>query len=150
MFERIKEFFYLGTYETPMPENDVPHALGALMVRIAKSDKAYLFEEIEEIDHLLAEQFNLNPVQAAKMRAECEVLEETLPEDDAFLAVLHNTIAPDRREELLVALWQVVLADNERHQAEDAHIAQARRFFGISEKRSIELLDVAYSKQTEV
>ena len=47
---------------TSMPEEDARHALGAWLVRVAKADGAYLFKEIEEIDHLLADLYGLNAV----------------------------------------------------------------------------------------
>ena len=54
---------------TALPEPDEKLALGALLVRVAKSDNHYDAVEIGEIDRILAATFSLNPVAAAKMRA---------------------------------------------------------------------------------
>ena len=79
MLERLLAFFQNPSYETPLPESDARHALGALMVRAAKADETYLFEEVQQIDKVLAERNNLNPVEAAQMRAACEKLEAEMP-----------------------------------------------------------------------
>jgi uncharacterized tellurite resistance protein B-like protein len=70
MFDRILSLFSgNGGFHTELPAADARTALGALMVRASKVDKAYLFEEVEQIDKVLSKLYNLNPVQAAKMRA---------------------------------------------------------------------------------
>ena len=43
MFERLLHPFQSEPRETPLPEADAEHAFGALMVRVAKADHAYLF-----------------------------------------------------------------------------------------------------------
>ena len=49
MFERIIARLRAPVADfTSMPEADARHALGALLVRVAKADGAYLFQEIEE------------------------------------------------------------------------------------------------------
>jgi len=53
MFDNLLAFLRNPTgYETPLPEADASHAMGALMVRAAKADNAYLFEEIRLIDQV--------------------------------------------------------------------------------------------------
>jgi uncharacterized tellurite resistance protein B-like protein len=70
MFDRILSLLTgVSEFQTELPAADARTALGALMVRAAKADKAYLFEEVEQIDAVLAKLYGLNPVQAAKMRA---------------------------------------------------------------------------------
>ena len=70
MFERLKSFFHrVAPPPAPLPELDAAHALGALLVKVALVDDAYLFEEVEEIDHILAEAYGLKPLAAARMRA---------------------------------------------------------------------------------
>ena len=53
----------------PLNDEDARTAMGALLVRIAKSDGCYAAEEIGVIDRLLAQRYGLNPVEAAKLRA---------------------------------------------------------------------------------
>jgi hypothetical protein len=51
-----------------------------LLVGVAKADQASAFQEVEQIDRLLTKRFTLNPLQAAKMRASRERLDEKMPE----------------------------------------------------------------------
>ena len=104
----------------PLPELDSQLALGALMVRVAKADKAYLIEEIGAIDRLLATCFDLNPVEAAKTRATCEKLEKEAPDDEEFIALIRDQVAYDMRVKFYRALFQVMVADGVQKPEEQA------------------------------
>lgn len=143
MFDRILSLFQPQASVTKLPEADAQHAMGALLVRAAKADKAYLFEEIEHIDDLLAHRYGLNPVQAAKLRAECEKLEEAMPDTAALAAVLHDAISYEEREATVAALWEVVFADGHEVEAEDILLHQLEELLGVSPEKSKELHDTA-------
>lgn len=133
MFERLLELLHLSPSEfTAMPEADARHALGALLVRVAKADGAYLFQEIEEIDHLLSDLYNLNAIEAARMRAECERLEEAMPDTDALAHILACDVTSTQRDNLVTALWKVADADGQRHDSEEKVVAIATQTFGMA------------------
>jgi uncharacterized tellurite resistance protein B-like protein len=142
MFERLIEFFHNPhSYETPMPQVDVDHVVGALMVRAAKADKAYLFEEVETIDRVLAERHNLNALEAAKMRAACEKLEENMPNTAELTAVLRDAVGEDELENVLRVLWRVVLADGIELEVEDEVLHRVEALLGVTADRAKELHD---------
>ncbi|MEL6570187.1 MAG: TerB family tellurite resistance protein [Pseudomonadota bacterium] len=143
MFDRILSLFKTDAPVTPLPEADAQHALGALLVRAAKIDQVYLFEEIEHIDELLAHRYDLNPVEAAKLRAECENLEVAMPDTAALADILHNAIDLKEREATVLALWEVVFADGVEVEAEDNLLHQIEVLLGVSPERSKELHDLA-------
>lgn len=143
MFDRILSLFQPEASVTPLPEADAQHALGALLVRAAKIDKVYLFEEIEHIDELLAHRYDLNPVEAAKLRAECENLEIAMPDTEALAGVLHDAISLEEREATVLALWEVVFADGIEVEAEDRLLHQIEALLGVSPERSKDLHDLA-------
>lgn len=120
----------------PLPEPDEKLALGALMVRVAKSDHAYRFEEISRIDRLLTRLFGLNPVEAAKMRATCEKLDHAAPETEHFAHLIRETTSFQARIDALEAMWEVLLADGVRRDEELAVIEAARLAMGLSESDS--------------
>lgn len=95
----------------PLPATDVPHALGALLVRVALSDKQYAVQEIGQIDRVLARSQNIGPIEAAKLRAECERLEAFAPDTPDFAFLLCKSVAYKDRLSIVKALWQVVYAD---------------------------------------
>ena len=139
MFERILSLFHAGKSTPDLPEVDARHALGALLVRAAKVDRAYLFEEVEEIDHLLAHMYSLNKVEAAKMRARCEKLESAMPDTDTLARVLHDAIPLSEREAAVKSLWAVVLSDGSEQPEEGELLHQIEKTLGISPKRAMHI-----------
>ena len=141
MFERILSLFSAKPVTVILPGDDVAHALGALMVRAAKVDDAYLFEEVEKIDRVLAKRYNLNPVEAAKLRAACERLEREMPDTEELAQVIHMAIPDSEAEEIVRTLWQVVLADGIEHESEDNLLHEIERILGVAPERAKELHD---------
>lgn len=133
MFERILALFDKTVPQTPLPPADAKYALGALMVRTAMADKAYLFQEVEEIDRVLARMYGLKPLEAAKMRAQCERLEHELPRTADLAAILTENISQEKREAAVAALWDVVYADGNRHAKEDLLVGEIAGLLGVDE-----------------
>ena len=120
----------------PLPEPDAKLALGALMVRVAKSDHLYRFEEIRRIDRLLARVNGLGPIEAAKMRATCEKLEHAAPDTGALAHLIREAVPHEARIDALEALWEVVLSDDVGQDEEIAVILAAQEALGLSEADS--------------
>ena len=140
MFERIiARLRSSATDTTPMPEADARHALGALLVRVAKADGAYLFQEIEEIDHLLANLYVLNAIDAARMRAECEKLEQAMPDTTDLADILRVAVTDTEKNLFVSALWKVADADGQRHETEQQVVAIASETFGMAPEAATKL-----------
>jgi uncharacterized tellurite resistance protein B-like protein len=138
MFERLTALFGNPSgYTTPLPEADAAHAMGALLVRAAKADDAYLFEEIALIDKILSTRHDLNPVEAAKMRAECEVLEKAMPQTSEVAEILKGLISVEEREDTLRALWRVVFADGVKHEEEERVLHRIEDVLGVAPSRAM-------------
>lgn len=120
----------------PLPEPDARLALGALMVRMAKSDATYRVEEIARIDRILAAANGLGPIDAAKMRATCEKLEHLAPATDSFTALICQTVPHDGRVEVLRALWSVMLSDGVERPEELALLVATRDALGLTAEDS--------------
>lgn len=115
-----------------LPDPDAELALGALMVRVAQSDREYQLEEISLIDRILARLYQHNAIEAAKVRASCEKLHAAAPETDTFGRLIRETTGLDERLAALDALWEVVLADGEQKEGELKIIEEARKAMGLS------------------
>ena len=151
MFEKLIEFFSNpNTYETPMPKADADHVIGALMVRAAKADRAYLFEEVETIDRVLSERHNIGPIDAAKMRAACERLEEAMPDTVELAAILRGAVGTDELEDALRALWRIVFADGIERDEEDEVLHKVEAMLGVTPERAKELHDEVISTKLGV
>jgi uncharacterized tellurite resistance protein B-like protein len=118
--------------DRPLPALDARLAVGARVVRVAKSDNHYAFEEIAKIDRLLAHSFALNPVEAAKMRADCERLEAQAPATETYTAMIREHVAYGERAALYDGLWQVSLADQALEASEEAFLTQIAEALGIT------------------
>ena len=104
----------------PLTELDTRLALAALLVRAGKADERYRVEEIAKIDKLLAARFGLNPVEAAKLRADAEAVEHDAPDTVRFTRAVKDGVPYEDRAGVIEALWDVVLADGIRAHADDA------------------------------
>lgn len=124
---------FRSSHEAPLPQPDAQLALGALMVRVAKSDHSYKLPEIQRIDRLLARLYDLNPVEAAKMRATCEKLDAAAPHTDAFAELIRGELDHAHRLSALEALCEVMLADGMPHVEEIEEIHETRVMLGLDE-----------------
>ena len=119
-----------------LDETDARRAIGALLVRIAKSDGNYAPEEIARIDRILASRFDLNVVEAAKLRAECEGIEAEAPDTVRFTRAIKEAVSLDDREAVIRAMWQVVMTDGHRDQNEDALMRMVAPLLGLTDQDS--------------
>lgn len=122
-----------------LAEPDARIALAALLVRVAKSDHSYQAREISLIDRLLARRFALNPVEAAKLRAQAEKLEHQAPPAETFAGLIREAVSYGERIEVLEALWQVVMVDGLKLPAEAEVIARAAAALGLSAQDTAEV-----------
>lgn len=127
---------FRASQTAPLPAPDEKLALGALLVRVAKSDQVYTVSEISLIDRILAQHFGLNPIEAAKMRATCERLQAAAPDSDDFAELIRKELSHDERMEALCDLWQVVMADGSEEAVEIEIIEAVRQALGLSEADS--------------
>lgn len=137
MLEQLAAFFQRKHVpEAPLPAPDARVALGTLLVRVAMADKAYLFEEIEQIDRILAKAYDLNPIEAAKMRASCERLAFEIHDDAEMAQLIRDNVEYEHRREKVEALWQVVLADGISDEREMALVDLVEQVLGIDSNDS--------------
>jgi uncharacterized tellurite resistance protein B-like protein len=132
MFGRILDSL-LAPQPDRLPAPDAQLALAALLVRLARADEMYTDPERDRIDRVLASRYGVFPFEAAKIRAEAEVLEAEAPDTVRFTRALKDAVPHEDRISLMEALWSVALADNDRDPREDAMIRQAADLLGVSD-----------------
>lgn len=120
----------------PLPPADARLALAALLVRIARSDGDYAAVEIARIDALLADRYGLLPGQAKTLRAQAEAVETQAPDTVRFTRAIKDAVDYDDRLDVIEALWDVVLADGERDDGEDALMRMVAPMLGITDRDS--------------
>jgi len=80
-----------------LPDPDARLALGALLVRIARSDGDYADVEIAQIDRAMMARYNMGPAQAAALRAQCETLEAEAPDTVRFTRAIKDAVSHEDR-----------------------------------------------------
>ena len=70
--------------QDPLSDVDARRAIGALLVRIARSDNHYAPEEKARIDRILGARFGLTEAEAKALREECETIEAEAPDTVRF------------------------------------------------------------------
>ncbi|KAJ54171.1 hypothetical protein ACMU_03555 [Actibacterium mucosum KCTC 23349] len=120
-----------GPEPSALAPSDTQLALGALLVRLAKSDDEYAVEEISQIDSILSARFDLNQVEAARLRAEAEKMEAEAPRTEDFAASLKDVIAYAERSAIVAAMWEIVTADGRMRDDEKMLFEKAAHTFGV-------------------
>lgn len=125
---------------------DTKRALGALLVRVARTDGHYDPEEKALIDQVLVEEFGVDATAVSALRSECETLEAEAPDTVRFTKALKENVAYEERAGLIKAMWRIVLADGSRDSGEDALMRMIAPMLGLTDQESHRLrLEVAQS-----
>lgn len=134
MFNLIQRLF--APVPTALPVADADLALAALLVRVARTDRMYAIEEVERIDRILMARHGFGSFEAAAMRAAAEKLEAEAPDTVRFTRVLKEAVALEDRMALVVALWEVALADGQRDAEEDHELRLLSGLLGLTDVQS--------------
>ncbi|EBA12720.1 TerB family tellurite resistance protein [Roseobacter sp. CCS2] len=119
-----------------LPEIDCRLALGALLVRIARTDGDYADVEVAQIDKALMARYSMSPFEAAALRKECEVLEAEAPDTVRFTRAIKDAVSYDDRLGVIEALWSVVMADGVRDDEEDSMMRMTASLLGVTDQDS--------------
>ena len=120
----------------PLPDADARVALGALMVRLARTDGSYDQAEIAHIDAVLVQRYGLSEANASALRAQCEIAETEAPDTVRFTRAIKDAVPYEDREAVIEALWSVVLVDGERDAQEDSLLRLLANLLGINDRDS--------------
>lgn len=119
-----------------LPDEDARLALSALLVRVARSDGHYAPDEIARIDAVLERRYGLMKDAAEELRRKAEVLESEAPDTVRFTRAIKDAVPHEARIQVIEALWQVVMADGTRDEAEDSLLRMVAPLLGISDMES--------------
>lgn len=119
-----------------LPDPDARLALGALLVRLARTDGDYSTDEIAQIDQLLMRRFELPQADAEALRAQCETLEAEAPDTVRFTRAIKEAVSYEDRVHVIEAMWAVVLADGIRDDEEDSMMRMTVSLLGVTDQDS--------------
>jgi len=121
---------------TTLCPQDARLALTALLVRIARSDHDYADVEQDRIDRITAARYGLDLGEATLLREQAEAMEAEAPDTVRFTRAIKDVVAYEDRIAVVEALWQVVLADGQRDDSEDAILRLSANLLGVSDRDS--------------
>jgi uncharacterized tellurite resistance protein B-like protein len=111
-------------------------ALGAILVRLARTDGDYSAAEVTQIDQLLMRRYDLTTADAEMLRARCEVLEAEAPDTVRFTRAIKDAVSYEDRVAVIEAMWAVVLADGVRDDEEDSMMRMTVSLLGVTDQDS--------------
>lgn len=120
----------------PLVDADARLALGALLVRVARTDGSYSEDETRRIERILGARFSLTPFEATRLRRDAEVLEAEAPDTVRFTRAIKDAVPYEDRMGVIEALWDVVLADGVRDDEEDALLRMIAPLLGVNDRDS--------------
>lgn len=120
----------------PLPAADARIALAALLVRIARSDGDYAPVEIAQIRQILSTRFELDDGATGDLLLVAEILEEKAPDTVQFTRAIKDTVPYEDRKGVVSAAWQIVLADGDRANEEDALMRLITGLLGVNDMDS--------------
>lgn len=103
---RNLKFWLAAPDAAPFDPGDAPVALGALLVRLARSDPACALAPPPVIDAILARRYDLTAQEAAEMREACECIERAAPDTGRFAEILRMAVDYRERHALALSLWE--------------------------------------------
>lgn len=135
MFDRLLKTLLAPT-PAPLADADARLALAALLVRLARSDHDYARAEIDTIERIVARRYALAPAEAAALRAEAEALEAEAPDTVRFTRAIKDAVPLEARVAVVESAWEVVLADGDRSDEEDALMRMVASLLGVGDRDS--------------
>jgi uncharacterized tellurite resistance protein B-like protein len=119
-----------------LPDPDARVALGAMLVRLARTDGDYSDDEVAQIDQLLMRRYAMPLTEAKALRAQCEALEAEAPDTVRFTRAIKDAVSYDDRVAVIEAMWAVVLADGIRDHEEDSVMRMTASLLGVTDQDS--------------
>ena len=135
MFDALLKALTGDTPDT-LPDTDARLALAALLVRLARTDGSYDTSEASRIDLILARRYQITDADAAKLRADAEVLETEAPDTVRFTRAIKDHTAHEQRDSVIEDIWELALADGSRSDDEDSLIRMVAPLLGINDRDS--------------
>ena len=111
-------------------------ALIALLVRAARASDDYDPRQIAGIDAVIARRFGLGPFEGAALRRKAEAAEARIGDSVHLTRRIKDLVALEDRPAVLRDLWFVILADGQRHEAEDGMMRLVSNLLGLNDRDS--------------
>jgi len=133
MFDTLFKRLRAEPAPDPLAANDARLALAALLVRLARTDHDYVGSEKKKIDEILSQRYEIQPTEAATLRADAEEVEATAGDTVHLTRLIKAAIPYDDRITLVTDLWHLVLADGTRDHSENQFLRLVVKLVGVND-----------------
>lgn len=133
ILDRLLSLFRdIPTHRVAADRSDDPRiAVAALMYHIIDADGVRDGGEAQTLRRTIAEAYDLSGAELERILIEGETAERDAVDLYTFTSVINRHLDLAARQELVSLLWEVVYADGERHELEDAMVWRVAELVGI-------------------
>lgn len=134
MIRKLKALLHdLSATPGPAPDPDrVPLAMAALLVEAARADHHVGEDELAEISTLMAARLDLPPEQAAGLVQRARMAVEKSVSLYEFTRPLQESLTYEQKQEVVLMLWHVALADRSLDKYEDYLVSKASELLYVA------------------
>lgn len=136
MFKNLMQRLSGAPTTDPLSTTDSRLAMAAMLVRVARTDHDYAPAEIDMIDAVLMQRYDLNISDTVALRTEAETLEARAPDTVRFTRLIKDAVPYEERIGVVQDLWRVVLADDKRDFEEDGLMRLVVSLLGVTDMDS--------------
>jgi uncharacterized tellurite resistance protein B-like protein len=126
----------IDTDPAPLPDPEARLALAALLVRVARSDRAYDEDERHHIERVLAARYRLSPFEVVALRSQAEQLESEAPDTVRFTRAIKDAVPYEDRISVIESMWVVAIADGVRDNDEANLLRLVANLLGVNDTDS--------------
>ena len=124
----------LSAFDPPTKEKkDTQTMLASLLVRAARVDGEYHDLEKSFIDHLLSKRFEIDLINASKVRKEGEKFEANVTDTVQITREIKKEIPFEKRKLLAEELWGIILSDSRRTDEENNFMRLCAKLIGVND-----------------
>lgn len=134
MLDKIKDFISstggAGGVSGRVPEEQV--AVAAILLEVAEADRHFAPEEFREIMIQLRAYFGLSKEQVEELIEITEKERGTATDLFPFTNAIARTYSPEKKQEVLTMVWQVIFADDRLDPYEDQLAGRLRQLLSVN------------------
>lgn len=145
MLRQVLEFLSPKAHAPrPVPPGDV--AVAALLLRAARADGQEDPRQMAAVLPCLKRRYGLSDENAQELRDKAAALEAEIGDTVHLTRLVKTEVALDDRPALLEEMWQIILADGQRHENEDGLMRLVSNLLGLTDRNSAEARQAATSR----
>ena len=153
MLEDVKKYL-LGEASLPGKEDGTPDTFDirmatlTVLVHVAGVDGNFDKDELHHLFRMLSKNWEVNDAEAGHMISVAELLADTPGKVDELLSVVNENFEADVKSEILIAVWNVIKADNVGEFEELIEAREIRKKLGLTLEQAVRAQKLATANES--